>query len=94
MFEESVCLLLQASWFKPLSVKEHVNHEDAYGDLEDYYQCKDDDDDDDIDEAYYGGSSSFHIGNQRWGDNGCVRAGRQASPSSSKFPGFWNDLIQ
>lgn len=32
---------------------------------------------DDMDEAYYGGSSSFRIGNRRWGDNGYVRAGRQ-----------------
>ncbi|CAJ1964984.1 unnamed protein product [Sphenostylis stenocarpa] len=74
MFEESVCLLLRASWFNPLSVEEHV-HEDSYEDLEDYYQFEDDNDE--IDEVYYGGSSSFRIGNRRWGDNGYVRAGRQ-----------------
>ncbi|XP_047148155.1 uncharacterized protein LOC124820492 [Vigna umbellata] len=79
MFEESVCLLLRASWFKPLSVDEHVVHEDAYEELGDYYQYEyeDEDVDDDMDEAYYGGSSSFRIGNRRWGDNGYVRAGRQ-----------------
>ncbi|KAH1189137.1 hypothetical protein GmHk_20G056966 [Glycine max] len=75
MFEESVCLLLRASWFTPLSVEEHVAHEDVYEDLEDYYQYEDDDD---MDEAYYGGSSNLRvIGNRRWGDNGYVRAGRQ-----------------
>ncbi|KAG2394585.1 uncharacterized protein HKW66_Vig0180370 [Vigna angularis] len=79
MFEESVCLLLRASWFKPLSVDEHVVHEDAYEELGDYYQYEyeDEDLDDDMDGAYYGGSSSFRIGNRRWGDNGYVRAGRQ-----------------
>lgn len=79
MFEESVCLLLRASWFKPLSVEEQVEHEDAYEDLEDYYhyQYQYEDEDDEMDEAYYGGSSSFRIGNRRWGDNGYVRAGRQ-----------------
>ncbi|XP_014490320.1 uncharacterized protein LOC106753048 [Vigna radiata var. radiata] len=79
MFEESVCLLLRASWFKPLSVEEHVVHEDAYEELGDYnqYEYEDEDMDDDMDEAYYGGSSSFRIGNRRWGDNGYVRAGRQ-----------------
>lgn len=75
MFEESVCLLLRASWFKPLTVEDHVHHEDTYDDIEDYYQYEDEHDD--IDEAYYGGSSSFRIGNRRWGDNGYVRAGRQ-----------------
>ncbi|XP_061354813.1 uncharacterized protein LOC133299371 [Gastrolobium bilobum] len=75
MFEESVCLLLRASWFKPLTVEGHVEHEDVYEYVEDFYE--DEDEDDDIDEAYYGGSSSFRIGNRRWGDNGYVRAGRQ-----------------
>ncbi|KAK7304911.1 hypothetical protein VNO77_42805 [Canavalia gladiata] len=76
MFEESVCLLLRAAWFKPLTVEGHVDHEYAYDDIEDYYQYEDDDDDD-IDDVYYGGSSNFRIGNRRWGDNGYVRAGRQ-----------------
>ncbi|XP_068494756.1 uncharacterized protein [Phaseolus vulgaris] len=73
MFEESVCLLLRASWFKPLSVEEHVVHEDAYEELEEYYPYEDEE----MEEAYYGGSSSVRIGNRRWGDNGYVRGGRQ-----------------
>lgn len=87
MFEESVCLLLRASWFKPLSIEEHVDHEDAYEELEDYYQYEDDEDDD-MDEAYYGGSSSFRIGNRRWGDNGYVRAGRQEARPVHHRPNF------
>ncbi|KAF7815657.1 RING/U-box superfamily protein isoform 1 [Senna tora] len=75
MFEESVCLLLRASWFKPLPVEEHVEHEDIYDYIEDYYDYEDEEDD--LDDAYYGGSSSIRIGNRRWGDNGYVRAGRQ-----------------
>lgn len=75
MFEESVCLLLRAKWFKPITVEEHVDH-GAYEEIEDYYQYEEADDDLD-DEVYYGGSSSFRIGNRRWGDNGYVRAGRQ-----------------
>ena len=73
MFEESVCLLLRASWFKPLTVEDHVYHEDTYDDIEEYYQFEEEND---LDEDYYGGSSSFRIGNRRWGDNGYVRAGR------------------
>nr|AFK37549.1 unknown [Lotus japonicus] len=78
MFEESVCLLLRAKWFKPLTVEDHVVvHEDTLLDeLEDYYYHYEEDDED-LDDAYYGGSSSFRIGNRRWGDNGYVRAGRQ-----------------
>lgn len=68
MFEESVCLLLRASWFKPLVV---VEREEAYEEIEIYYY---EDEDDDI---YLGSSSSLRIGNRRWGDNGYVRAGRQ-----------------
>ncbi|XP_054820057.1 uncharacterized protein LOC129319050 [Prosopis cineraria] len=77
MFEESVCLLLRASWFKPLNVEDRAEHEDIYmyDDIEDYFEY--DDGQDDLDEAYYGGSSSIRIGNRRWGDNGYVRAGRQ-----------------
>ncbi|KAK7400923.1 hypothetical protein VNO78_12232 [Psophocarpus tetragonolobus] len=77
MFEESVCLLLRASWFRPLSVEEHMVHEDAYEDLEEYYQYEDDDDDDDM-AVYYATVPNLRvIGNRRWGDNGYVRAGRQ-----------------
>lgn len=79
MFEESVCLLLRASWFKPLSVEDHAEHEEVYvyDELEDYYYYGYEDEEDDLDEAYYGGSTSLRIGNRRWGDNGYVRAGRQ-----------------
>ena len=78
MFEESVCLLLRASWFKPLNVENHVRHEDVDDYMEDYYAFEYEDEDE-LDEVYYGGvgSSSLRIGNRRWGDNGYVRAGRQ-----------------
>ncbi|MBA0739956.1 hypothetical protein Gogos_013181 [Gossypium gossypioides] len=90
MFEESVCLLLRASWFKPLNVEEC----EVYDDLEDYYHyypypCEDDDDDEE-EEVYYRSSPSLRIGNRRWGDNGYVRSGRrearpvQQSSSSSQ----------
>ncbi|XP_057801922.1 uncharacterized protein LOC131017200 [Salvia miltiorrhiza] len=71
IFEESVCLLLRASWFKPLVevVKEELEivEECYYDDEEDEYP----------DEYYLGRSSSLCIGNRRWGDNGYVSAGRQ-----------------
>ncbi|XP_028798484.1 uncharacterized protein LOC114753945 [Neltuma alba] len=93
MFEESVCLLLRASWFKPLNVEDHAEHEDmyTYDDIEDYYY-EYEDEEDDLDEAYYGGSSSIRIGNRRWGDNGYVRAGRQQArpvyqPNNSQSSG-------
>ncbi|KAK3205320.1 hypothetical protein Dsin_019366 [Dipteronia sinensis] len=72
MFEESVCLLLRAPWFKPLIVKDH---EVVYDDQEDYYPYEEEDDD--LDEVYFHSSLSLRIGNRRWGDNGYVRAGRQ-----------------
>uniref|UniRef100_A0A2P2P163 RING-type domain-containing protein n=1 Tax=Rhizophora mucronata TaxID=61149 RepID=A0A2P2P163_RHIMU len=75
MFEESVCLLLRATWFQPLTVK---YHEDVYDDPQDYYPYEyDDDEEDDLDEVYLSNSSTLRIGNRRWGDNGYVRAGRQ-----------------
>lgn len=74
MFEESVCLLLRATWFNPLIVE---NHKEKYDDLEDYYYYAYEDDDDDLDEVYFNSSSSLRIGNRRWGDNGYVRGGRQ-----------------
>lgn len=74
MFEESVCLLLRATWFMPLE----VHYEDTYDPLEDYcpYEDEVEDEDDDLEEAYFN-SPSIRIGNRRWGDNGYVRAGRQ-----------------
>jgi len=53
-----------------------VVHKDAY-ELEYYYQYEEENAEDDVDEACYGGSSSFCIGNSRWGDNSYVMAGRQ-----------------
>lgn len=80
MFEESLCLLLRASWFKPLTVEDHGDHEDVYDDIGDYYQYEYEHED--LDEVYFGGSSSLRIGNWRWGDNGYVRAGRlEARPA-------------
>ncbi|KAL5720067.1 hypothetical protein ACHQM5_012771 [Ranunculus cassubicifolius] len=75
MFEESVCLLLRASWFVPLS---YAPHEEPYDDFEEHYryQYGDDDEDEDLDDVYYNRSSSVRIGNRRWGDNGYVRGGR------------------
>lgn len=73
MFEESVCLLVRATWFKPLE----VDHEEVYDAVEEYYQYYEYEEDEDEDEAYYNNSPSLRIGNRRWGDNGFVRAGRQ-----------------
>lgn len=96
MFEESVCLLLRASWYKPLIVEER---EETYDDPEDdqYYPYDPyEDDNEEFEDAYLGVSPSLRIGNRRWGDNGYVRAGRQearpvlrsefAGPSSSREP--------
>lgn len=74
MFEESVCLLLRATWFKPLIVE---HQEDVYDDLEYFYPYEYEDEEDDLDEAYLSRSPNLRIGNRRWGDNGYVRAGRQ-----------------
>ncbi|KAH6791657.1 RING/U-box superfamily protein [Perilla frutescens var. hirtella] len=73
MFEESVCLLLRASWFQPLVVVER--EEAVYEEIEEYYY--EDEEEDMDDDVYLGSSSSLRIGNRRWGDNGYVRAGRQ-----------------
>ncbi|KAM3303613.1 hypothetical protein P3S67_014643 [Capsicum chacoense] len=74
MFEESVYLLLRASWFKPLTVEERAEIDDD--DLDDLYMY--DDAEEDFEEDYFVGSSSrLRIGNRRWGDNGYVSAGRQ-----------------
>ncbi|KAJ8770917.1 hypothetical protein K2173_022089 [Erythroxylum novogranatense] len=72
MFEESVCLLLRATWFNPLILEDH-----NYGcdDLEDYEYGYEEEDD--LDEVFFSRSSTLRIGNRRWGDNGYVRAGRQ-----------------
>lgn len=72
MLEESVCLLLRASWFVPMVVESRDEVED---DVDDYYAYEDEEDD--LNEVYLGNSASLRIGNRRWGDNGYVRGGRQ-----------------
>ncbi|RAL43163.1 hypothetical protein DM860_009945 [Cuscuta australis] len=74
MFEESVCLLLRATWFRPLAGDEKPEI-DEYTD--DFYLYDEYEEEDDLDEAYLCSSSGVRLGNRRWGDNGYVRAGRQ-----------------
>ncbi|XP_055818826.1 uncharacterized protein LOC129887671 isoform X2 [Solanum dulcamara] len=71
MFEESVCLLLRASWFKPLIVEEKQEVDD---DMDYHYAYEDDEE---LEDFHFTSSPRLHIGNRRWGDNGYVRAGRQ-----------------
>lgn len=71
MFEESVCLLLRASWFKPLNVEEKQEVDD---DMDYHYAYEDDEE---LEDFHFSSSPSLRIGNRRWGDNGYVRAGRQ-----------------
>ncbi|XP_044336261.1 uncharacterized protein [Triticum aestivum] len=75
MFDESVCLLLRATWFKPLVVEAHEEAQEE----EDIYRSYqyDDGDEDDLYEEYISRSPSIRIGNRRWGDNGYVRGGRR-----------------
>lgn len=68
MSEESVCLLLRASWFKPVPVET----QNAVGEHDDYQYEEDVNEDE---EYYY--TSNLRLGNRRWGDNGYVRAGRR-----------------
>lgn len=63
MFEESVCLLLRAFWFKPLTFQD-PEEQDDYQDDYDVYE-----------EPYY--TSNVRLGNRRWGDSGYVRGGRR-----------------
>ncbi|KAG8053916.1 hypothetical protein GUJ93_ZPchr0001g30395 [Zizania palustris] len=87
MFEESVCLLLRATWFEPLIVEAH---EEALDEEELYlnYQYDDGDEDDLDEEAYYymSRSPSIRIGNRRWGGNGYVRGGRKEARPVSHQP--------
>lgn len=83
LFEESVCLLLRATWFEPLIVEAH---EEALDEEEFYHNYQyDDGDEDGLDEEtyYMSRSPSVRIGNRRWGDNGYIRGGRrEARPVS------------
>ncbi|KAF9591632.1 hypothetical protein IFM89_005213 [Coptis chinensis] len=58
MFEESVCLLLRATWFTPLTVEAHEEANEEFEDVYPYYE----DDIDDLDEVFYNRSSSV----RRW----------------------------
>nr|XP_016487108.1 PREDICTED: uncharacterized protein LOC107807267 isoform X1 [Nicotiana tabacum] len=85
MFEESVCLLLRASWFNPLIVEEKQEVDDNMDYLYAY-----EDEDEELEHFYFTSSSHLRIGNRRWGDNGYVRAGRQEAtpvprPNSQDF---------
>ncbi|KAH0931766.1 hypothetical protein HID58_008883, partial [Brassica napus] len=86
LFEESVCLLLRASWFIPLDVMvEQASY--SYGYHHDDFDIPCDyDEDDDLDEFYMHGSG-LRIGNRRWGDNGFVRSGRQEARPVKKHSG-------
>ncbi|KAK9062898.1 hypothetical protein SSX86_020088 [Deinandra increscens subsp. villosa] len=93
MFEESVCLLLRASWFHaPPHVESHEVLDDPVA--EDFYpygyEDVDDDEDEDLDEVYLGRSSNINIriGNRRWGNNGFVRAGKQEARPVHQQPHF------
>jgi hypothetical protein len=63
LVEESVCLLLRASWFEGMPALTQPEEP------EEYYE------EDDFDDYYF--KSNVRIGNRRWGDNGYVRAGRR-----------------
>ncbi|KAL6516344.1 hypothetical protein OROGR_019649 [Orobanche gracilis] len=84
MFEESLCLLLRASWYKPL-----VEVEKELDKIEDY--CYYDNEEEDLAESYFCSSSSPRIGNRRWGDNGYVRAGRQEARPTYRLCGQDSD---
>lgn len=64
MFEESVCLLLRAFWYEPLTFPEPEEQEDFQDDYDVYEE-----------EPYY--ISNVRLGNRRWGDSGYVRGGRR-----------------
>ncbi|KAG0489603.1 hypothetical protein HPP92_006466 [Vanilla planifolia] len=88
MFEESVCLLLRATWFVPLDVEPQRDaHEEEEDFLYYHYAEQLDAEEEDDDESYFArGFSSVRIGNRRWGDSGYVRAGRrEARPVNPRF---------
>ncbi|KAL6516351.1 hypothetical protein OROGR_019656 [Orobanche gracilis] len=85
MFEESLCLLLRASWYKPLVEVE----KEELDKIEDY--CYYDNEEEDLAESYFCSSSSPRIGNRRWGDNGYVRAGRQEARPTYRLCGQDSD---
>ncbi|KFK25505.1 hypothetical protein AALP_AA8G123400 [Arabis alpina] len=76
MFEESVCLLLRASWFVPLEAVDRFSGTDTDDFVIPPEYEEEEEDDDEIEEFYMHGAGP-RLGNRRWGDNGFVRAGRQ-----------------
>lgn len=97
MFEESVCLLLRASWFHPLHIEPHEEPEDHHHITQDFfysYDYEEEEEDEDLDEVYLGRASNINIriGNRRWGHNGFVRAGKQeARPVHQQPPSNFQD---
>ncbi|EPS60559.1 hypothetical protein M569_14245, partial [Genlisea aurea] len=71
LHEESVCLLLRASWFNPSIV---VERDEVDEETEDYYYYEEGAE---ADEFYLSRPSSIRIGNRRFGEQGYVRSGRQ-----------------
>ncbi|XP_074292435.1 uncharacterized protein LOC141619307 [Silene latifolia] len=90
MFEESICLLLRATWFTPLVVEHRDDPDDEIDDIFYYqyqYQLDYEEEDDDLDDVFFHNSSGLRIGNRRLGDNGYIRAGRQeAIPAHRSNP--------
>ncbi|XP_078441778.1 uncharacterized protein LOC144711653 [Wolffia australiana] len=92
MFDESVCLLLRAQWFVPLSVPadgvltadEDLSHYQYDVDFDEEY---DDHDEDEV-ENYYISSriSTLLIRNRRWGENGYIRGGRKQARPVNPLP--------
>ncbi|VVB14268.1 unnamed protein product [Arabis nemorensis] len=86
MFEESVCLLLRASWFVPLEAVDRFSCEENY-DFVIPPEYEEEEDDEELEEFYMHGAGP-RLANRRWGDNGFVRAGRQeARPVQPKNRG-------
>lgn len=88
MLEESVCLLLRATWYVRVADRWQAESDYREAQEESYY----DDYEEDADDYYeYGGRPTLRIGNRRWGSEGFVRGGRKearvvppkAAPSSS-----------
>lgn len=88
LFDESVCLLLRATWFEPLVVEPHEEVLDEEEIFYRHYQYEEHDEDDLYEETYYMSRSPIvRIGNRRWGDNGYIRGGRrEARPVSDAIP--------
>ncbi|GAQ82783.1 Zinc finger RING-type domain containing protein [Klebsormidium nitens] len=98
MLEESVCLLLRATWYVRAADTWQAESDYREAQEESYY----DDYEEDGDEYYeYGGRPTLRIGNRRWGSDGFVRGGRKearvvppkAAPSSSVARGKGKEKV-